>query len=108
MVATPGRLNDFLEAGQVRMHQVNYVVMDEADRMLDMGFEPQIRKIISHVPRGYQSLMYTATWPREVRNMANDFSRTTTRSLLGRWNWRLTRTSHSMLRSSRTRTSTPA
>jgi ATP-dependent RNA helicase DDX5/DBP2 len=75
IIVTPGRLNDFLEAGQVRMHQVNYVVMDEADRMLDMGFEPQIRKIISHVPRGYQSLMYTATWPREVRSMASEFQR---------------------------------
>ena len=73
IIVTPGRLNDFLEGGQVRLNNVDYVVMDEADRMLDMGFEPQIRKIINNVPRGYQSLMYTATWPREVQNLAKDF-----------------------------------
>ena len=43
VIATPGRLNDFLESGQVRLNQVSYLVLDEADRMLDMGFEPQVR-----------------------------------------------------------------
>jgi superfamily II DNA/RNA helicase len=42
IIATPGRLNDFLESGIVRLHQVSYLVLDEADRMLDMGFEPQV------------------------------------------------------------------
>ena len=42
VIATPGRLNDFLESGQVRLQQVSYLVLDEADRMLDMGFEPQV------------------------------------------------------------------
>lgn len=42
IIATPGRLNDFLESGVVRLHQVSYLVLDEADRMLDMGFEPQV------------------------------------------------------------------
>ena len=74
-VALITRARTFLtRAGsQVRLHQVSYVVMDEADRMLDMGFEPQIRRIINNVPRGYQSLMYTATWPREVRRLAAEF-----------------------------------
>ena len=83
IIVTPGRLNDFLEAGQVRLNQVDYVVMDEADRMLDMGFEPQIRKIINQVPRGYQSLMYTATWPREVQNLARDFQRNPVQVTIG-------------------------
>ncbi|XP_038702980.1 DEAD-box ATP-dependent RNA helicase 14-like isoform X1 [Tripterygium wilfordii] len=72
VVATPGRLNDILEMKRVSLRQVSYLVLDEADRMLDMGFEPQIRKIVKEVPARRQTLMYTATWPREVRKIAAD------------------------------------
>ena len=72
VIATPGRMNDFLEAGKINLRQVSYFVMDEADRMLDMGFEPQIRKIVAKIPPRHQTLMYTATWPKEVRRIAND------------------------------------
>ncbi|KAK1410097.1 hypothetical protein QVD17_36630 [Tagetes erecta] len=73
VVATPGRLNDILEMKRVSLSQVSYLVLDEADRMLDMGFEPQIRKIVNAVPTRRQTLMYTATWPKEVRKIAADF-----------------------------------
>jgi ATP-dependent RNA helicase DDX5/DBP2 len=73
VIATPGRLNDFLETRQVNLSSVAYLVLDEADRMLDMGFEPQIRRIIAALPRERQTLMFTATWPQDVRRLASEF-----------------------------------
>lgn len=73
VIATPGRLNDFLESNQVRLGQVSYLVLDEADRMLDMGFEPQIQKIVRTIPRQRQTLFFSATWPREVKSIAAQF-----------------------------------
>lgn len=72
VIATPGRLNDFLEMKRINLRQVSYLVLDEADRMLDMGFEPQIRKIVNHIPSQHQTAMFTATWPKEVRRIAQD------------------------------------
>jgi superfamily II DNA/RNA helicase len=72
-VATPGRMNDFLEAGKTNLRRCTYLVLDEADRMLDMGFEPQIRKIFQQVRQDCQILLWSATWPKEVRCLAKDF-----------------------------------
>eukprot|EP00201_Polytomella_parva_P017239 CAMPEP_0175061766 /NCGR_PEP_ID=MMETSP0052_2-20121109/13773_1 /TAXON_ID=51329 ORGANISM="Polytomella parva, Strain SAG 63-3" /NCGR_SAMPLE_ID=MMETSP0052_2 /ASSEMBLY_ACC=CAM_ASM_000194 /LENGTH=327 /DNA_ID=CAMNT_0016327669 /DNA_START=1264 /DNA_END=2244 /DNA_ORIENTATION=- len=73
VIATPGRLNDFLERGDVKLGQVSYLVLDEADRMLDMGFEPQIQRIVAKVPRQRQTLFFSATWPKEVKSIASQF-----------------------------------
>ncbi|PWN47591.1 RNA helicase [Violaceomyces palustris] len=73
VIATPGRLIDMLEAGKTNLRRVTYLVMDEADRMLDMGFEPQIRKIVSQIRPDRQTLMFSATWPKEVQRLASDF-----------------------------------
>ena len=73
VIATPGRLIDFLEMGKTNLRRCTYLVLDEADRMLDMGFEPQIRKIVEQIRPDRQVLMWSATWPKEVRRLAEDF-----------------------------------
>jgi len=72
-IATPGRLIDMLEAGKTNLKRVTYLVLDEADRMLDMGFEPQIRKIVDQIRPDRQTLMWSATWPKEVQRLAHDY-----------------------------------
>lgn len=73
VIATPGRLIDFLEKGTTNLQRCTYLVLDEADRMLDMGFEPQIRKIITQIRPDRQVLMWSATWPKQVQALAEDF-----------------------------------
>jgi len=73
VIATPGRLIDLIEMRKLCLKRVTYMVLDEADRMLDMGFEPQIRKIFEQIRPDRQVLMWSATWPREVRKLAEDF-----------------------------------
>lgn len=70
LVATPGRLNDHLRQGTVTLKDVRILVLDEADRMLDMGFKPQIDRILAHVPRERQTLLFSATMPREILQLA--------------------------------------
>merc|ERR1719204_681492 len=73
VIATPGRLMDLLEMRKTNLRRCTYLVLDEADRMLDMGFEPQIRKIVGQIRPDRQVLMWSATWPKEVRRLAEDF-----------------------------------
>ncbi|KAG9672453.1 ATP-dependent RNA helicase DBP3, partial [Aureobasidium melanogenum] len=84
VVATPGRLNDFVSEGSIDLSNVTYAVLDEADRMLDKGFEEEVRKILgSCAPTGRQTLMFTATWPPSVRELAATFMKKPVRINIG-------------------------
>jgi ATP-dependent RNA helicase RhlE len=70
VIATPGRLNDHLEQRTITLKEVNILVLDEADRMLDMGFKPQIDRILAHVPKERQTMLFSATMPKEIMQLA--------------------------------------
>ncbi|XP_042408436.1 DEAD-box ATP-dependent RNA helicase 37-like [Zingiber officinale] len=77
LVATPGRLVDLLERARVSLQNIRYLALDEADRMLDMGFEPQIRRIVEQMdmppPGQRQTMLFSATFPKEIQRLASDF-----------------------------------
>jgi len=83
VVATPGRLNDLIGDGSADLSKAEYVVLDEADRMLDKGFEEAIRQIISQTPKKRQTLMFTATWPPSVRELASTFMQSPVKITIG-------------------------
>jgi len=70
VVACPGRLLDLVNRGAVRLDQVETLVLDEADHMFDMGFLPDIRRILAHLPAQRQNLLFSATMPKEIRGLA--------------------------------------
>ena len=73
VIATPGRLIDLIASNCTSLERCSYIVLDEADRMLDMGFEPQIRKILRQIRPDRQMLLWSATWPDDVKDLADDF-----------------------------------
>eukprot|EP00962_Isochrysis_galbana_P011926 scaffold3360_cov112-Isochrysis_galbana.AAC.4 len=78
VVATPGRINDLLSLDKPMVTDLNsckYLVLDEADRMLDMGFQPQIDQLLNRMPQQRQTLLFTATWPKEVQKLAASYLR---------------------------------
>ncbi|HSQ73730.1 MAG TPA: DEAD/DEAH box helicase [Rubrivivax sp.] len=73
LIATPGRLLDHIEAKNAVLNQVEYVVLDEADRMLDIGFLPDLQRILSYLPRQRQTLLFSATFSPEIKRLANSY-----------------------------------
>jgi ATP-dependent RNA helicase DDX5/DBP2 len=64
-----------IEMKKVDLSSIQFLVLDEADRMLDMGFEPQIRSIVAKIPQARQTMLFSATWPKEIQKLAHDFLR---------------------------------
>lgn len=73
VVGTPGRFIDHLQQGNTSLSRISYVVLDEADRMLDMGFEPQIREVMRNLPNKHQTLLFSATMPLEIEALAQEY-----------------------------------
>lgn len=79
LIATPGRLNDLMDQGYVNLQSLQVFVLDEADRMLDIGFLPDIRRVMAKIPKVRQTLFFSATMPSEVRTLADDLLTNPTR-----------------------------
>ena len=73
LIATPGRLLDHIEGKNCALHQVEYVVLDEADRMLDIGFLPDLQRILSYLPKARQTLLFSATFSPEIKRLASSY-----------------------------------
>jgi len=71
LVATPGRLLDLIQQGYITLRHIRFFILDEADRMLDMGFVHDVRRVISHLPAKRQTLFFSATMPKEIQDLAN-------------------------------------
>lgn len=86
VIGTPGRLNDHLKTGALRLADFQYLVIDEADRLLDMGFEPQVEEIIKRMPPVHQTCMFSATLPEGVKKLVAKYLRNPVRIEIGQAN----------------------
>jgi ATP-dependent RNA helicase RhlE len=83
VVACPGRLLDHLQNNQAKLRKVEILVLDEADRMLDMGFLPDIKRILNHIPKDRQTMLFSATFPKEIEQLAGQTLRNPKRVAIG-------------------------
>ena len=83
VIATPGRVLDLEQEGAISLSGVTFMILDEADRMLDMGFEKDVRSIISSTARERRTVMFSATWPDTVRKLASEFLKQPVRVNIG-------------------------
>jgi len=86
IVGTPGRINDHLERGSMMLQNTDFLVLDETDRMLDMGFTVQLEKIFKHMPKKRQTLMFSATLPNNILKLADKYMHSPKRVSVGQTN----------------------
>lgn len=86
LVATPGRLIDLIERGKVNLSAIKYLVLDEADEMLNMGFQEDIERILEEIPEERRTLLFSATMPKEIANIAKKYMRNSVEIAIGRKN----------------------
>lgn len=86
LVATPGRLIDLIERGKVKLSSIRYLVLDEADEMLNMGFQEDIERILQEIPEERRTLLFSATMPKEIANIAKKYMRNSVEIAIGRKN----------------------
>ena len=86
IVATPGRLIDLIGKGAVDLETIRFTILDEADEMLNMGFQEDITEILSHTPEDKNVWLFSATMPREVRSIAEEYMRDPVELTMGRQN----------------------
>lgn len=86
LVATPGRLIDLIERGKVKLSNIRYLVLDEADEMLNMGFQEDIERILQEIPENRRTLLFSATMPKEIANIAKKYMRNSVEIAIGRKN----------------------
>ncbi|XP_057987519.1 ATP-dependent RNA helicase DBP2 isoform X2 [Hevea brasiliensis] len=84
IVATPGRFIDHLQQGNTSLSRISFIVLDEADRMLDMGFEPQIREVLHNLPKRHQTLLFSATMPVEIEILTQEYLTTPVQIKVGK------------------------
>ena len=83
IVGTPGRINDHIERKSLKLYKVTYLVLDETDRMLDMGFTPQIELILRHIPKSHQTLLFSATLPNNILEISEKYLKNPERVSVG-------------------------
>ena len=83
IVGTPGRINDHIERKSLKLYKVTYLVLDETDRMLDMGFTPQIELILRHIPKSHQTLLFSATLPNDILKISEKYLKNPERVSIG-------------------------
>lgn len=86
IIGTPGRINDHLQRGSMKLHDTNFLVLDETDRMLDLGFTEQLEKIFKYLPSQHQTLMFSATFPPNILKLSEKYLNEPVRIAIGKPN----------------------